>query len=131
MDKQRIFDVTVAFLAGQQRQSVAKPDVGCAYRGEENTRCAVGLWISDARYSETFEGKAIGGIGKPCCDLRAALPFDVSPEIGHFLTELQNAHDNCDLFQPRGLGKLMQIAGEHRLDITVLNAVWTGKRTSE
>lgn len=35
------------------------PLVDCAYRGENNTRCAVGQIISDEFYSELFEGKSI------------------------------------------------------------------------
>jgi hypothetical protein len=132
MDKQRIFDVTVAFLAGQGRQSISGPT--CAYRGDNGARCAIGLWISDAKYTPNMEGSTLTPCFKPTGPaklIHEAVPFPMTSEIQRFMIDLQLAHDGPNLFGALGWGRLMKIAGDNQLDTTVLNAVWTGRRISE
>jgi hypothetical protein len=56
---QDILDVCAAHLMAQARPSLLPSRLGehvCAYRGEDGTRCAVGVFIPDALYSPDLEG---------------------------------------------------------------------------
>lgn len=48
---------TIAALIRQGVPSTCKSVAGaCAYRGENGTACAVGMWINDGDYRKKFEG---------------------------------------------------------------------------
>lgn len=95
MNKQMIFDTVRAHLLRQNRPSVN--DIGCAYRGEGGTMCAVGCLIDDRYYDPHFEGDNL--ISR---DVQKALELSgISAttddgqlnEIGRLLEDLQQAHD--------------------------------------
>lgn len=54
-----IFQIVKDHLLNQMRRSILPFD-GCAYHGEENTKCAVGVLISDQFYDASLEGHSIG-----------------------------------------------------------------------
>lgn len=58
IDNQEFFDKTVEHLAQQGKRSFAAGVIGqmCAYRGKDNTRCAIGYWIPDELYKPEMEG---------------------------------------------------------------------------
>lgn len=80
---QEIFDVVARHLLTQGR--TALNDQGCAYRGDDGCKCAVGCLIDDEDYRPTFEGRRASivatNLGWPC-------------EHHVLLNGLQSIHDN-------------------------------------
>lgn len=67
MNKQKLFnDVVAGFRAQNWERSRQEPSMynvgGCAYRGTNNTKCAIGLLISDKLYTQVLEGQSVLGI---------------------------------------------------------------------
>lgn len=57
--KQEIFDQVSQHLLKQNAQSIKTYDSGynmCAYRGNDGTKCAAGVLISDTEYTENMDG---------------------------------------------------------------------------
>lgn len=52
---EQVYKYVRDFLINQNKKSENRND-GCAYRGEDNTKCAIGCLILDEFYDETFEG---------------------------------------------------------------------------
>lgn len=50
--KQKVFDQVATHLLTQKKKSMAGINDTCAYRGQENLKCAAGCLISDAEYLE-------------------------------------------------------------------------------
>lgn len=88
MDKQAIFNQAVKGLASQGFQRSLFKDGGCAYRGAEGRRCALGWCIPDERYDAAFEGQGPHdeGVLRMVGAQRASETID-------FLEALQDAHD--------------------------------------
>lgn len=81
---QETFDEVVSKIIKQGKKSTSS--VGCLYRLDENTKCAVGQLIPDDKYSRDFESMRLTEIHASCPALQE-----------HSLTllrELQVAHDN-------------------------------------
>lgn len=59
--KQDLFDFIVERLIVQGKKSLnTHPcEVNCAYRGDNNTRCAAGMVIKDEYYLKSIEGKSV------------------------------------------------------------------------
>lgn len=55
--QQYVFDITVRKLAEQGCAGYS--DEGCSYRGNHNTKCAVGMWIPDSAYTPEMEDIAL------------------------------------------------------------------------
>lgn len=60
MNKQALFNRVATHLLTQGQRSIAaniafNGDPGCAYRGEDGLKCAVGVLISDSRYTPKME----------------------------------------------------------------------------
>lgn len=54
--KQKIFDHVIKHLRKQGRQSLLDTDViGCAYRGQDGDKCAIGCLITDKEYDPIIE----------------------------------------------------------------------------
>lgn len=84
---QEVFDYAVGHIVEQGRLSASW--VGCAYRGEGNTRCPVGWFILDELYSPSMEGERISD---PL--VREALPSWAKGKIYSLLKQLQETHDD-------------------------------------
>lgn len=123
MQQQEVFDVVVAHLFTQRRQSLTSGF--CAYRGVEGTKCAVGVLIPDDVYNKDMEEK--------CVDELVHQHYEVLPrfliDYAKLLGDLQNAHDNYMLdsgnndgsFNPHRLWKqLVHVAAINELDIDLL-----------
>jgi hypothetical protein len=82
MNAQEIFDTVAAHLAKQGRPAVSDAAGGCAYRGDDGAKCAVGCLILDEEYSSKMEGLLISQVAPE--RLRSFLPL---------LENLQEAHD--------------------------------------
>lgn len=55
---QREFDKAVKGIRQQGGPSIRKEGFGCAYRGKDGRRCAVGWLLSDKRYRKDMEGRS-------------------------------------------------------------------------
>ena len=84
MNRQQTFDTVVAHLRKQGKQATIDGH-GCAYRGDNGTKCAVGCLIPDSEYREEFEGWPVGGVMGQCMALQ---DHDVD-----LLASLQRVHD--------------------------------------
>jgi hypothetical protein len=89
---QEVFDTVIAHLRQQGVRAVGTCNAGptCAYRGQNGTKCAVGVLLPDALYDPRMEGFDI-----------EMLYEDFPKVIEHFsnvnmalLRELQCVHDN-------------------------------------
>ncbi len=91
MDMQETFEKIVNHLLNQKVRAMTTTNTGamCAYRGENDTSCAIGCLISDNQYSREMEGKSIDYV------------FDDFPNIANhfkglplgFLSTMQALHD--------------------------------------
>ncbi len=87
MTNQEVFDTVVNHLRQQGQQCVSDDDeIGCAYRGPNGMKCAVGALIPDELYDEAFEGKNVYQ------DEIGLVLRDLGIERG-LAAELQNIHD--------------------------------------
>lgn len=72
-------------------KSLLEHGLGCAYRGENETKCAVGLFIPDEKYKKNFEGYGVVGILKDDPSLRDCLPLNEFE-----MDSLQRIHDQSN-----------------------------------
>jgi hypothetical protein len=89
---QEIFDRVSIHLILQSKKSTN--EVGCAYRGDGGTMCAVGCLIKDEHYSKVLEGRTIGN-EHVICALRKSLPSQAIHEYFNLILRLQEIHDEC------------------------------------
>lgn len=101
LSKQQIFNRVSKHLLKQGRRSIlppTSPRVGCAYRGVDGTKCAVGCLIADRDYSPDFEGKSIlrvelANTSVILAKLRKALAKAGVLNSLPLLVDLQDLHD--------------------------------------
>lgn len=91
MTKQEAFDRVWQWFAVEKRPLSASADLGCAYRGDDGARCAVGIFIPDAEYASSMEGQSFCIVVDRCPSL-AALPS----ETQSLLETLQDCHDTAE-----------------------------------
>lgn len=96
--KQEVFDAAVKGLASQGfQQSMADLEaigkVGCAYRGSDGLRCAVGHLIPDSIYTSEMEDMRASALLGKYPEVSALFSEDISRE---FLDALQWCHDTAD-----------------------------------
>lgn len=117
---QEIFDVAYKGLASQGfRQSRSSNIGGCAYRGENGLKCAVGHLIDDANYSEGLEGLAANDSSV----LHAARLSNYHADL---LEDIQDAHDGDDFLssvKPEWMkARLSDVAAKHGLQVPEVSA---------
>lgn len=98
---QEAFDKSVRGILAQGRKSYETG--GCAYRGEDGCKCAIGQLIPDEEYDPLFECLSVEGLRKQYgfekrINIPSLSPFfdgDRFPdkEGSQFLARLQHAHD--------------------------------------
>lgn len=114
MRRQEIFDAAYKGLASQGFvRSLA--DVGCAYRGAEGRRCAIGFLITDEKYSPGLEGLTPS-------DVAVRRAANINDDDCEFAEELQEAHGGPDgdaeEDTPEEMkARLHAFAGRHHLTI--------------
>lgn len=95
MNRQEIFDKVATHLLKQGKRAERDYDTiqkGCAYRGQENTKCAVGCLIKDEFYSTKLEGKRVGSDGVVEA-IEKSLGYKLNDSDIIFLASLQVIHD--------------------------------------
>lgn len=114
---QEIFDQVCRHLANQKCRSMK--GVFCQYRGIQNTKCAVGIFISDEEYDPDWDECGIsvksfmedyGNVDRP------AILRDASEDRIRLLDQLQSAHDNGEFDVMKLSSALTVIAGNFSLD---------------
>jgi len=80
----------------------AEGEVSCAYRGEDNCKCAVGILIPDELYSEIMEGEIPYSLNKFFSDEKFSEMFKTHSDL---LFELQGIHDN---YEPKDWKKKLE-----------------------
>lgn len=97
-DHQQIFEIVSKHLLTQNQRSTGalrnSPFEGCAYRGRNGLKCAVGCLIPDELYNPNIEDITIDGLlenddNTNLKELFYAVEY-------RFLTELQTIHDRVD-----------------------------------
>lgn len=78
---QEIFDIVSLHLLTQHEKSLDS-NGDCAYRGRNNTKCAIGCLISDEEYHKSMEGKLVSALK------------NINERQDIFLQYLQNIHDH-------------------------------------
>lgn len=90
MTKQEIYDTVCAHLAQQKTRAMA--ETRCAYRGQNNTSCAVGCLIKDEEYDPLMDSVIsmnVGNLFHRYPKIAERLGIDNLP----MLEQLQGAHD--------------------------------------
>lgn len=104
MTPQETFNIVKEHLLKQQCRALGRG--GCAYRGAEGRKCAIGCLIPDDKYTPDLEGIELstdeGGCGCETCgrqEEKRKRILQILHEAGHELTrqqfaDLQTIHDN-------------------------------------
>lgn len=99
LTNQEIYDKVKSHLLTQGVRSKLSRDHlfvgsgGCAYRGQDNTKCAVGCLIPDELYDYKIEGRAV--LGSPLL-VSILTKLGISDESYGLLVTLQEIHDSYD-----------------------------------
>lgn len=117
---QDIFDAAYKGLASQGFKQSKSPNAGgCAYRGEDGLRCAVGHLIADENYNEGLEGLSAN-------DGSVLLAARLSNCDAELLDDMQGAHDGQDKFHvvtPDEMkSRLALVAAKHGLQVPEVSA---------
>lgn len=123
MTNQEIFDRVYVHLLTQNAKSEAS--IGCAYRGDNGRKCAIGCLIPDEVYKPDFEGISPEVLGEappigPCQEafFEALLSLGFSIKQGAFLNSLQLIHDVYDPCDWKS--KLFDFADTHDLTVPTM-----------
>ncbi len=92
MDKQEIFEKVVNHLLNQKVRSVSRfngtSGGSCAYRGQNNTSCAIGCLLTDEEYDPKMEFRTVQQLKE-----YSLLPTRYHDLPIGFLQSLQSLHD--------------------------------------
>jgi len=126
MTKQEIFDKVVKHLLTQKKPAMSSGGA-CAYRGQDNTSCAVGCLIPDDKYSMVIEGVGVLNINvslnqghKVLKSILRSEGVDTKDDVTlELLSDLQYLHDGF----PYNTWKreLTTLASRFKLNPSVLN----------
>jgi hypothetical protein len=87
MNNQEAFNIMVQHLRKQGRKSVLPDNPnGCAYRGADGLKCAIGALISDEKYQKKYEGHSASMLAQLTGMFKGLDPY--------LLDDVQNIHDN-------------------------------------
>lgn len=94
MNYQRIYEKVARHLLKQKAQSIANG--GCAYRGENGLKCAIGCLIPDRLYRPEFDTEqfSVWDLMQQPELSRLWKTNDESQVDASFLTKLQSIHDD-------------------------------------
>lgn len=86
--KQQLFDFIGEHLIRQGKQA-SGGTFGCAYRGKDGLKCAIGCIIPDKFYKKEMENKSVFAL------FAFDLPWYIQ-RYNKFLDRMQGVHDNVD-----------------------------------
>jgi len=120
MTAQQLFNKMGNHLLTQGRKSMG-PSGYCAYRGQGNTCCAVGILITDEEYTDEFEQKSSDAvIGYPDAEHLKGLSITRLLPFRELLRDMQRAHDDIqnDTYFHEDISRAMQyVAKDHKLSL--------------
>lgn len=126
MTKQEIFEKIATHLLTQNKKSmttfpITKVRDGqiCAYRGDNNTKCAVGLLIPDEIYNENMEKKNVQELLEEFPLALSHLKLEEDDKRIFLLIDMQSIHDNIEPYEWKS--SLQKYAVKYNLDKTFLN----------
>lgn len=123
---QELFDLAVMHLGTMKDRSTVFGT--CVYRGENNSCCAVGYFISDDEYTPTMEGKGVYSLAA-----RADCPRRIkgNEDLLYFL---QRTHDSTKYWEdnrkPMGV-RFVELAASFELDGSIVqhpDLAWNHKK---
>ena len=98
---QEIYDFIAHHLLTQNRKSMTDLlGVRCAYRGDDDCKCAAGAVIHDDHYSPSFEGRTWRGVSSDIPTLNDYTHYEVYMAARYQLTlvvDMQRLHDKTDV----------------------------------
>ena len=115
MTDQELFDIVATHLLTQKCVARTGSDNNCAYRGSNNTKCAIGVLIPDDIYRPEMEGRGVIKLME-CYDEVSQLFKHITYDL---LRQLQWIHD--DGVVGGWLNKLERLADNKGLNTTVLD----------
>lgn len=120
MNTQQAFDIMVAHLRQQGRPS-RYDAAGCAYRGPDGLKCAVGALIPDELYRDNMEGRTIRTLLISDRDAYHKLSRLLDRVDVQLLEEMQTIHDHNE---PKQWEKAFKyVAEEFNLNYTAPQGV--------
>lgn len=87
-----VFDYVSSFLINQNKKSTAQ-DIGCAYRGDDNKKCAIGCIIDDKFYHSSMEKQTAYDYKIQWAVLHSLPKYTLNEK---FLSKLQEIHDGFE-----------------------------------
>jgi len=98
MNNQEFFNTVVTKLIEQGRPSINTYGSGCAYRGAEGTKCAIGILIPDEEYFfNPTEGTSVSSI---LCDRSWPTLNTLAETVDEkLMSAMQCAHDGIGIFK--------------------------------
>jgi len=91
MDTQAVIDKILTHLWDQGECSLVRLGVGCAYRGLNGTKCAIGILIPDDIYSPDMEGKTFRQLCRQNIAVANLPEIQAIMKVGEVMQQL---HDN-------------------------------------
>jgi len=91
-DRSEIFNYVISHLKKQRGRSLSEHEDLCAYRGANETKCAVGVLIADDEYDSSMEGNSVLSLVEKNL-LNPSLKKRIRKNL-EFLSDLQDLHDN-------------------------------------
>ena len=122
MTPQEMFDTAYLKIIQQGQRSV-KPTGGCAYRGQSNTKCAIGHMIPD-NLAKAWDDRTDSSILQIRDTKRHPIPvFLINNRM--LAADIQSAHDNSadydrGTFISEFKYRMAQVAKDHKLTIPQL-----------
>lgn len=114
MNRQEIFNKVATHLL---RQGKASLTFGiCTYRGDDGTKCAIGIFIPDGQYSPYIEGKRVNA-----AELYSRLPSFILEDLdfARMLQHLHDCHENwSDIYK-----SLQDFALRNKLEMPVVEEI--------
>lgn len=103
-DRQKVFDKALAHLRKQGKRSMGR--LGCAYRGDDDLKCAIGIFIPQKYYDDAMEGDTVAAHS-----VFDFLPTSVAATGPQFLSDIQGRlHDDVSDYN---FLKGLEIAAEY------------------
>jgi hypothetical protein len=122
---QYTFDQVASHLIRQNKKSTRK-SVGCAYRGDDGLRCAIGFCIPDSNYNPSMEGLGVQSMVQSLNYATVLEVIDASYcNDSYFMRKLQAIHDTRSVLKwPR---KLKEFAAVFELDNSIVDIMVNAK----
>lgn len=106
MTRQEAFNIMVPHLLTQRCRATRNGI--CRYRGDDGTKCAVGVLITDEQYAKTMPAGSLEWGLKPVTKL-----IGMAPEDAGFLRTVQRVHDGVPIEDWEE--RLREIAADYNL----------------